>query len=79
MKSPFCQYFCQKKKIVLFKIHILAMPQSIARSRITGGHASMEVEVVNKTTKSGGFCNPEYEAVVRSRGPKPLSEAVVRS
>ena len=74
-KSPFCQYFSKKKKKigeihqVLFKIHILAMLQSIARSLIKGGHASMEVEVVKKTTKSGGFseATPQKPIIVDSR------------
>ena len=97
-KSILSIFFKKKKKIgeihqVLFKIHILAMLQSIARSLIKGGHASMEVEVVKKTTKSGGFSEaapqkPRSEApkkTIKSGGfseaapQKPWSEAMVRS
>ena len=37
------------------KANLLQEEEQDNQSRITGGHASMDVEVVEKTTKSGGF------------------------
>jgi hypothetical protein len=63
-----------KSSWTLEKANLLQEEEQDNQSRITGGHASMDVEVVEKTTKSGGFWYFFWDRPVRTKGAIPLAK-----
>ena len=63
-----------KSSWTLEKANLLQEEEQDNQSLITGGHASMDVEVVEKTTKSGGFWYFFWDRPVRTKGAIPLAK-----